>query len=218
MAEVMTLGDVGPHDDESYTGEVNDGSLMSMSYYRDKAREFQILLNSLDAAYQSLQESLASGVLSEEYQQDLEALAADYESHKTVLKVTAEAINAGSAIVNAAGGRFPQLSIPSTLGIGPIALPLGTVAAIGAVVALTAWGMAWLRGYNDRAKFELTLAAQTTPEARAQVARDEQRSDAALRAADVTVFGAISATVKWIALAGVAFIAYKTLKGHKLLK
>jgi hypothetical protein len=215
-----TLGDVGPHDDPSYTGEQTSDSLpgMSMSYYRDKAREFQVLLNSLDVAYTSMIDSINSGLLPQDYCNDLLALAAEYESHKSILKITAEAVNAGAAIVNAAGGRMPQLSIPGTLGLGPIALPLGTIAAIGTIAALTAWGMSWLGGYNDRAKLQMTLDAQATPEGRAQVARDVQQSDAALKAADVTIFGALSGSVKWIALGVLGYFAYKYFNGHKLLK
>ncbi len=213
-----TLGDVGPHDDPSYTGEQTSDSLpgMSMSYYRDKAREFQVLLNSLDTAYLSMIETINSGAVSQEYANDLQALANDYESHKTILKVTAEGINAGAAIINSAGGRMPQLSIPGTLGF--VQIPLATAALIGTIAALTAWGMSLLSGYNDRAKLEMTLNAQATPEGRAQVARDVQRSDAALKAADVTIFGALSGSVKWIAIGVLGFFAYKYFNGHKLLK
>ncbi len=217
---MSTLGDIGPHDDPSYTGEQTSDSLpgMSMSYYRDKAREFQVLLNSLDAAYTSMIDSINSGLIPQDYADDLLSLAADYEAHKTILKVTAEAVNAGAAIVNSAGGRMPQLSIPGTLGLGPIALPLGTLVAIGTIGALTAWGMSWLNGYNDRAKLQMSLDAQATPEGRAQVARDVQQSDAALKAADVTIFGAMSSSIKWIALGLLGFFAYRYANGHKLLK
>lgn len=200
------LGDVGPHDDESYGGQTGYG----MDYLRDKAREFQVLLTSLDSAYLSILQLMGSGVISPELYDELAVLADDYEAHKTTLRLTAEAINAGAAVVNAAGGRFPVLSVPGTLGALP-ALPVAAIAALGTVVALTTWGMSWLRAYNDRTKFELLRDSLPEGERQALVMA-EQQSGAALANADPTLFGVLGSSVKWIALAAIAYFAWQSTR------
>ena len=86
-------------------------SPFAMDYYRNKAREFQELIIALDRSYWAASGALGTGALDATTAAALEAALSDYESRRTTLRVTAEAINAGAAAINALGGRFPSLSI-----------------------------------------------------------------------------------------------------------
>lgn len=210
------LGDVGPHDDVSYTGDVST-SVFSMDYYRAKAQEFQQLLNQLDATYGAISATLDAyaGSDNEALLSDLVGMVEDFDAKKTALRLTAEAINAGAAVINGLGGRFPQLSVPGTLGLPPIAVPVATVAAIGTAAALAAWGYEWIRGVNDRLKLEMSLDAQATPEQRAKLAASVVTTDNAVRAADVSIWSQAGSAIKWVAFGILGFLAYQAFVTRK---
>lgn len=130
MTTAATLGDAGaPGDDASYTGDVS-ASPVSLDYFRSKFREFQAALNAADSSY-----AAGFAVWSATGDEELALLLADYENSAGNVKAIAEAMNIGAAAVNAAGGRMPELSIPSTLGILPaFVLPAAAVAATAGAV------------------------------------------------------------------------------------
>lgn len=199
------------HDDASYTGEVSTSNF-SMDYVRDRIREFQSTLNALDSGYRAATNALALPALPIESRDELAALADEFQSKRWSLKATAEALNMGAAAINAAGGRLPQLSIPGTLGLLPAALPFAAVAAVGTAATLMVWGREWLRGVNDRLKTAQLIAAQTSPESAAEIARSIAESDAAVNAAENSGFGAVANLVKWGAIAVGAFMLYRAVQ------
>lgn len=201
----MAIGEAGvPHDDASYTGDV-PGSALSVSYWRDKAREFQVVMNQIDATAQAAQDmavlNLDPGLTS-----DLMGYLSEFDMKKTVFRVAAEGINAGAALINAAGGRFPQLSIPSTLGLGPLVIPAAAIAALGTAAALIVWGQSWIAGVNER-----MATAQLLATGDPEVARLIARAKAAQIAADQSPLASVSGIVKWGALAFLGYLAWKTL-------
>ena len=210
----QVLGEAGViNDDASYSG-AQSGSLVSADYYRQKITEFQTVLTALDSAYQAAQnayyiEGIDPGAL-----QGLDELMREYEAKRTTLRITAEAINAGAAAINAAGGRMPVLSLPATLGMS-FALPLVAASAIGAAAALIVWGREWLRGVNERLKFAQAIAAQDTPEAAAALAREVARADIAQREAESSPVSALAPIFKWGAVAVGAFFAWKMYRDFK---
>lgn len=210
----QTLGDAGAsNDDASYTG-AHAGSVISADYYRQKITEFQSVLTALDEGYRAIQAAYYVEGIDPQALQGLDELMREYESKRTTLRLTAEAINAGAAAINAAGGRMPSLSIPQTLGI-PFALPLAAVAAVGTAGVLISWGVTWLRGVNERLKFAQALAAQDSPEAAAALAAEVTRSDAAIRMADASPMSSLAPLLKWGALALGAFLAFKMYRDFK---
>ena len=208
---VNTLGDLGPKDDASYTGDVSN-SAWSMDYYRSKITDFQSVLQAVDQGYRAAQSALASGGLDATTADELQVMCDDYLSRRFTLKATAEAINAGAAAFNAMGGRLPSLSIPAGLGLAP-ALPFAAIAAIGTAAVLISWGRDWIRGVNDRLKTAQLLAAQESPEKAASLAQSIAQSDAAIAIAENSGVAALAPVLKWGAFALGAWLLWKALHG-----
>lgn len=183
-------------------------SPLAMDYYRNKAREFQVTLDALDRAYWAASGALGTGALDDTTAAALEAALTDYESKRTSLRVTAEAINAGAAAINALGGRFPSLSIPGTLGIPPIIVPAAMVAAVGTAAALIVWGSQWVQGVNDRLKRAQIIDA-ASPEQRQRIVAAMAESDNAVNVASSSMLASLAPTVKWLAIGVGAFLLYR---------
>ena len=122
--------------------------------------------------------------------------------------MTAEAINAGAAAINALGGRFPSLSIPGTLGLPPLIVPAAMVAAVGTAAALIVWGSQWVQGVNDRLKRAQIIDA-ATPEQRASIVAAMAESDNAVSVAGSSMLASLAPTVKWVAIGIGAFLLYR---------
>jgi len=203
------LGDAGAsNDDASYTGAVSD-SPVSLDYYRTKISEFQATLNALDSAYISALVA-AELPLDETTLNDLAMLVSEYDSKKWTLKATAEALNGGAALVNSMGGRLPELSIPTTLGV-PFALPVAVVAAIATAATLIVWGREWIAGVNARLENAQLLDPNASPEDKARLAEVIGRTRQAEAAANSTGFAALAPMLKWGAYAVLAFLAWRAV-------
>ncbi len=200
--DAQTLGDRWGSD-----RPMGDTSALSMDYYRSKAVEFQTMIDALDRTYWAASGALGTGALDAATAQSLEVLLSDYESRKTTLRVTAEAINAGAAAINALGGRFPSLSIPGTLGMGPL-VPAAMIAAIGGAAALVVWGSQWIAGVNDRLKRAQIIDA-ATPEQRAQIVTSMAETDNAVGVAQGSFLASLAPTVKWVAIGIGAYLLYR---------
>lgn len=204
----MNLGDAWGRDTQP-----PETSPFAMDYYRQKAVEFQTTLNALDKGYAAANAALASGALDEESQASIFEALDEFEGKRTALKLTGEAINAGAAVINSMGGRFPQLSLPSTLGALP-AVPIALIAAIATAAGLIAWGSQWLSGLNERLK-RAQLIEGATPSQRDALIRAMQGSDAAQSEAQSGVLAAIAPAVKWIALGVLGWLAYRAYTGRR---
>jgi len=221
----MTIGEAGvDNSDLSYTGETGE-SAFSLQYYRNKAVEFQNVLNQLDTTaraaqriidltYDSYDNQAGAGGIASELMQKL----SDYDSRKATLKNTAEAINMGAAVINYAGGRFPQLSIPQTLGLGPLVMPAAGAAAIAVAAGLIIWGVSWVGDVTGIVNRYITTNAISDPAIKDKVLAELAVMDTAQRAATESPITALAGGVKWIMIAGIAFLAYKayqTYQGRK---
>lgn len=206
------LGDAGTSNtDLSYGGETGE-SVFSMQYYRNKAEEFQRVMNSLDIAARSAREVLSSGV-SEDIADELQLLLNDFDSKKLLFRATAETINASSWVINEAGGRFPIMQIPQTLGIAFV-VPAAGLAALATAATLIAWGITWLRGLNERLRDARLLSSIEDPEQRAVAAAAVLRARSAAEQANENPITSIAGIVKWGAIAALAFMGYKAYKAH----
>jgi hypothetical protein len=203
------LGDARmPNDDASYEGEQST-SLLSLDYYRSKAREFQVLMNALDEGYRAAVATLEIGVDAETADY-LRNWIADFESRRAYLRTIAEGINLASNAVNSAGGRMPVLSVPTTLGLVPIAIGAAGVAAFAAAAAAITWGAQFISGLNQRmAQAQLLDAA--SPEARDRIAVETSRVNAAAQAFNFSPLTALAPLLKWGAIAAAAWLAWKML-------
>ena len=188
-------------------------SPFAMDYYRQKATEFQATLNALDKGYAAANAALASGALDDQSQASIVESLDEYEGKRTALKVTAEAINAGAAVINSLGGRFPQLSLPSTLGALP-AVPIALIAAVGTAAGLIAWGSQWLTGLNERLR-RAQLIEGATPGQRDALIRAMQQTDAAVSESESSVLASIAPVIKWVAIGVLGFLAYRAYTGRR---
>lgn len=196
---MSALGDVGPHDDESYTGET---SALSLDYFRDKYREFQVCMNAADQAYQA-----GLTVLQIEPDPEIDRLLTEYESESTRVKTIAEALNAGASIVNAAGGRMPVLSIPQTLGLPPLLMPAAVVAAVAAAATYVGWSLGYV-GAMTRA-IQVVNDSTASAEAKAEITRQLQRAKDAAQLGSGTSLSLLSGPIKILAIGALAFFAFK---------
>lgn len=201
--DAQTLGD-------RWGGETPpaETSPFAMDYYRQKAAEFQTTLDALDRAYWAASGALGTGALDATTAAALERALADYESRRRSLRVTAEAINAGAAAINAMGGRFPSLSIPGTLGLPPLIVPAAMVAAVATAAGLIVWGSQWVSGVNDRLRRAQIIDA-ATPEQRASIVAAMAESDNAVSVAGSSMLASLAPTVKWVAIGIGAFLLYR---------
>lgn len=208
------LGDAGTdNSDASYTGDVST-SAFSLDYYRQKAREFQSILNEVDGTARAARQAIDDDI-SPELSTDLSSMLSEFDSKKLAFRLAAEGINAGAAVINSAGGRFPSLSIPAGLGFAPFVIPVAAVAAIATAATLIVWGVQWIEGVKQRMLYE-QLTSKGTPEQQASLARALALADSSARASSDSPLASVAGIVKWGAIAAVAWMAYRELtkRGH----
>ncbi len=215
----MTIGEVGvDNSDLSYTGETGD-SAFSMQYYRNKATEFQQVLNQLDVAARAAQRIIDLTYDSYDFQEnsgiagELRVKLEEFDSRKSLLKGTAEAINAGAAVVNYVGGRFPQLSVPQSL--GAVNFPIAAIAAVAAAAGLITWGVTWVGDVTSIVQRYITTDAIVDPAVKDKVLAELAVMDAARLQSTESPITALAGSVKWIVFAGIALLAYRAYMQHK---
>lgn len=195
-------------------------SPVTVEYWRQKALEFQSTLNAVDTV---ARESWAlASVLPEDSPQLASILAGldEMESKRQAMKMAAEGINAAAAVVNAAGGRFPVLSIPSALGLPPLVIPAAAVAAFTAAAGLISWAVGWVRVQTALIGSSVTaLEAIEDPAARADAAREvaliRARAESAASAAGASPLASLASAAKWVGLGALAWFAYRAWKSTR---
>lgn len=204
------IGEAGlPHDDETYAGETGD-SAFSVQHYRNQMVEFQSVMDAMDSTAHSLRQLLQYPLSLEDtsaIQQDL----AEFESRKLMFRAAAETLNAASYAINAAGGRFPVLSVPQALqglGIAPV-IPLAALAALAAAATLISWGRDWMAGVNRRLHDERLLATIEDPAQRAEAARLILQANAAQAEAESSTLSKVATIAKWGVFAVLGYMAWR---------
>lgn len=206
----LALGEAGvPHDDPNYEG-TGESSPLSMNYFREQYLEFQAMLNAVDEAFRAGVE-LRDVAPSPE----LESLLSEYEGNASTWRGLADTLNMGAQLVNAAGGRMPVLSLPSTLGAGPLmlALPLVVIAAVGSITTWVAWGRGFAQGVRSLADAAKADPAFAAPESQAALDRIAGQVIEAQRKIDFSPFSGIAgigeSVVKWGLLAVGGYLAWR---------
>jgi hypothetical protein len=184
-------------------------SVFSLDYARAKAREVQVVLNGLDRAYRATMDVLEVGALTPEQTAELVGALDDYDRRRGWIAAAVESGNAIAAAINAAGGRFPVLSIPPTLRALPaLVAPAAIAAYVAGVAAVIVWGRQWLVGLNERLS-RAQLIESTPPEQRAGLVRAMAETDAAIREVESSTLAAVAPAVRWLAIGVVAWLAYR---------
>lgn len=231
MQKLQRLGEVwipGEDSEESYTGDSGSGAFSGIQYYRNKAREFQEVLNAVDTASGSLAaaiyelEAYAAGLTATGQDAteltfviaDLYLLLDEYEGKKTMFRATAEAINLGASGINALGGRFPELSIPTGLG-APIIVPVAMIAAVGVAAGLIVWGNTWLAGVSERMQIAVEANLISDPVKRDAFIMRIGEIKAQAAAASGSGLSNIASMVKWGAIGLGLFLAFQAFQTHQ---
>jgi hypothetical protein len=211
----MSFGDVGPGSgtDVSYTGDTGQ-SVLSVQYYRDKALQFQDILNQVDATARAAQTAIDANIDSD-LTNDLLAQLREFDFKKGLFRATAEGINAGAAVINSLGGRFPELSVPAGLGLVPLVIPAATIAAIAVAASLVVWGSQWVSGVNERMKLTLLTGSVSDPVKRDALLSSMAMTEATAAAASGSPLSSIAGVVKWGAIALAAWLAYQAFAGTR---
>ena len=189
------------------------GKPVSQSYFREKAAEFQQIVNALDATGRELDSligALPEGPMLDELLIQFEAL----QNKKGMIKTIAEGINLAVNGLNQLGGNFPSIQLPQTLGAVPLLVPAAAAAAIFAAASIIVWGREWILGVNQRLRDQQLLAS--VPEAqRGAVAEAILKTDVALAQADQSPLTSVAGVVKWVAIGAIAFFAYQALQQYR---
>lgn len=189
-----------------------EASAFSLDYYRQKALEFQSTLNALDTSYRAATTALESQATDLDTAEYLSNWIAQFLEKRDQFRMAAEAINAAASGVNALGGRFPVMSIPQTLGIAPVLVPVALVGVIAAAAALVVWGNNAITGLNERLK-RAQLLDNANPSQKAALVAAMSDSDESVRQSQATTLSSIAPIVKYGALALAAWLGYKAWKG-----
>lgn len=191
----------------------DDAPPVPTNYFRDKALEFQQLINALDAT--SREVDMLIGALPESALLDeLVDQKAALESKKGQIKLVAEAVNFAANGLNQLGANLPTVNLPQTLGAVPLVVAGAGAAAIAAAAAIIIWGKAWIDGINQRLRNADLLAS--VPEAdRGKVAEAILKTDVALAQANESPLASVAGIVKWIAIGAVAFFAYQAFQQYR---
>ena len=124
---------------EAGYGFTGTNSPVSLSYYQQKIVEFQNLLNGMDKAYTAANDLYWENIdpaLSEDLKKYLE----DFDSKKWEFRAAAEALNLAVNGANLVGADFPNVTVPSTLGVVPLVAAGVIAAAVATAAALIVWG------------------------------------------------------------------------------
>lgn len=183
---------------------------VTTNYFRDKAAEFQQIVNALDATGREV--DMLIGALPESaLLYELVEQKAELDAKKGQIRVVAEAVNLAANGLNQAGIYTPNIKLPATLGAVPLVVAGAGAAAIAFAAALIIWGREWIAGINQRLRNRELL--ESVPEAdRAKVAQAILQTDVALAQADQSPLTSIAGIVKWLAIGAVAFFAYRAFQ------
>ncbi len=208
------LGEI-THDDTTYTGD-DGSSVFSVQYYRNKASEFQAVMTALEQGRESLLATLDT--VFDEMDSDLldsiQIHLSDIEDKRGSFIAAAEALNAASQTINSAGVRFPVMSIPSGLGLGPLAIAGIVAGALAAAGSLVYWGVEWLQQSYLLQTQAQALAAASTPEVRDAIASQIVKTSGAIALAE-NPLSVMAGSVKWLAIGAVALIGFKLYTDHQ---
>lgn len=207
---VDEMGNVVFSDDSvatvSSTTRATAPGITDLQYYKNKVAEFQAVLYAIDEAAGAAQR-VADFNANSPLADDMLAKLAEYDAKKTQLRLTAEGMNLAIAGVDFLGADIQKLVIPPGLGLAPAALA-GIAAAVAAAAVLIVWGRDWIAGVNERLKLAMQFE-QMSPEVRSATASELAKVDAAAAAASTSTFAQLSGIIKWVAIAGVAYFAFK---------
>jgi hypothetical protein len=196
---------------EAGYGFTQTNAPVALSYYQQKIVEFQNLLNGMDRAYKAAG-NLYYENIEPTLRDDLKAYMDDYDSKAWEFRAAAEALNLAVNGANLVGADFPNVTVPSTLGVVPLVAAGVIAAAVATAAALIVWGNTWLQGLNQRLRDQELLGQVTDPAKKDALIKTQLEVEAAAAEANASPLSSISNIVKWLAIGAVAYFAFSAYK------
>jgi len=166
--------------------------LADPNYYAGIINDFQAKMNSLASTADILTGVLADPSTDAQTLADAQSWMDDFNSRKSEIVLTAQALNAGVATANAAGLSLPSVNVPTQLGVIPLAL-VALAGTIAAATALAAWALTMIeRAYEFQ---------NLSPDAKAKVALANANAQGPL--------SQLGSIVQWIAIGAAVYFGYK---------
>lgn len=193
-------------------------SVLSVDYYRQKALEFQVALNSLDEVGRALYAVERVANCDAELAAEWFSKVQEFQSKRTQFVIAAESMNVAASGLNAVGVRFPVLSYSQGLGALP-AIPMAAIAvAVGVAAGLIVWGKEFAVTVREMLKrWQYSDAfEQLTPAEKAEMFAEMMNADTKIATAQAANEGgtleSIASIVKWIAIGTAVFAGYKAFQ------
>lgn len=200
---------------ETVAGE--EPNFTQVDFYRNKVRQFQDTLLSLEPAYYDLQAAGQIAALDPEAYEQWLALVQEFENKRSQFGTVGQAINLASQGINAVGVQFPSVQLPGGLAAAPLVPLAAAAAAVGAAVLLINWTVEFFKAVREfAARWQHLDAIKALPEgeraaALATLQKTEASAAAAVAAASASPLTSIATITKWVAIAGGAFLIYKLM-------
>jgi hypothetical protein len=214
----VSLADWGPITPDSalpgYTGPAADTIVdqddptkyVSVSYWADRIAQFQAVLIQLDQSAQVVQTLIGEPETDADSRAQLQAWLDDYNAKKWEFQAAAKTVNGVVSTANAFGVGLPQVTVPTTLALAPLAV-VGVAGAVVAVAALIEWGVTYIA--KARA---IVTAIQTLPPEKVQAAIDAINKGGA-----ADTLGQVASIVKWVALGALVWFGFKAFSEYRSL-
>jgi hypothetical protein len=203
--------------DSPWDGEVATTDSSALAYYKNKVAEFQEVLVSLDRTYVDLVDigNYVYAANDADAIAEYEALISQFDSRRAAVVGAAEAVQLATQGANALGLNLPTVQVPIGLA-GLPALPLialaGAAAGAVTIIAFSKDFFASVRDYVQRMQHLDAIRELPEVERAAAIAalrKTEAQASEALALQNRSPITAFSDGVKWLAIAGVAYFAYK---------
>lgn len=183
----------------------------TIAYYREKASQFQNLLWQLDRSASTVRNLLDTGNLDAVAYANLTEKLNEYESRKTLLRTTANAINAAIEAANFFGAQIAPIEKPGGLGFLPV--PVAAAAAFAAIAGITVWGVRWIEGAKVVVS-DYMRTRELSPEQRLTLEEKRLELQKASEAANASPLSQVATVVKWVAIGAAAYFAWRAYKNR----
>jgi hypothetical protein len=167
------------------------------AYYANQIAQFQQTLIQLDQTAQAMQALAATPGVTPADLAQIQAWLDDYNGKKWEIQAAAATVNGIVNTANAFGLSLPNVSLPQTLQLAPLAI-VGIAAAVAAVAAIVSWAAEKIATAHELTQQLLSLPADQRAAALRQI-----------EAANPSTLASVSTIVKWAAIGALIFFGYK---------
>lgn len=199
----FVIGDDGTGNTGGVTGSWEEDTPPDSGLVASQAAKFQKVLDDVSVSIDNLNFLLTLNLPQD--QRDLINIQLDeINSRKTALKFTADSLNVISDVASSVGVDLPSIRVPSGLGFAILGVPVAAAAGYAAAAALTAVVISWVVSTHSVA---LSAAESLSEPDRTRALQYISQQT------PTSIAGDVASTVKYVALAVVAYLAFQHFNG-----